>query len=487
MKKLNLIRILLLIIMAFVCTIFTYAQETVTLDDILSEVVDNSFVGKSAKNDKAIAEQVFKFYKSQLKPNLGLSANIPNYSKTSSPIVQPDGSIAFQSIRQASSNISLFATQVLPATGGSIFVYSDLQRFDDFSSDVTQYNGIPVRVGINQSLFGFNPWKFDKQIQAMLIDEAERNYNIRVEESLGSATDQYFNILIATQNLDIAKTNQVVNEKLLKITDERLKLGKVSRDEKLQLEIELNNAMLSVSQATSELGQAIATLYTFVGKAIPPKSTQFDVPLALTASEINIDHLLEAYRSNRPEIIAYHRAKTQARRDLAKAKADYGMQLDLQASIGLARGSDAVKDVYQDPFDEQQFNVSISVPLVDWGKQESAMKQIKLQADNLDLAYEQQTLELENNITQSALLFVRLQSELTLLKDIMDKAQERFSISNDRYVLGNIDITNLTIAQREKDQTQRNYINALKSYWTSYYSLRALSGYDILSNQNIIY
>ena len=67
----------------------------------------------------------------------------------------------------------------------------------------------------------------------------------------------------------------------------------------------------------------------------------------------------------------------------------------------------------------------------------------------------------------------------SILKSIMDKADERFIISNERYVLGNIDITNLTLAQREKDQAKRNYINALKAYWGNYFQLRLLTGFDV--------
>jgi len=487
MKKPEVIKIVLLLGFAFICALCTNAQEAFQLENILKEVVQNSFAANNAKNEKDLAYEGFNFYKSQLRPSLSLTADLPNYNKTSSPTIQPDGSIAFQAIRQANSRVSLFATQVIQATGGTVFVNSDLQRFDDFTSSFEQYNGIPLRVGINQPLFGFNPWKHQKEIQNLLIHEAEKNYNLNIEQSLTQAANLYFNILIARQNLEIARTNEQVNERLLKITDERFKLGKVSKDEKLQLEIELNNAKLNVSQATSELDRSIASLFTYLSKPIPKSDSIFEVPATSNMTDFDVSRLLDCYKKNRPEIIAYHRAKAEAKQDLSKAKADFGLQADLQASIGLARGADQLSEVYTDPFDQQQFNVSINVPILDWGKRKSALKQIELQEDNLDLAYQQNLLELENTITQNAILFSRLQNEIKLLQEIMEKAEQRFSISNERYVLGNIDITNLTLAQREKDQTKRNYINALKSYWTTYYSLRALSGYDILNNQEIIY
>ena len=483
MKKHNL-KIFWSIWIFAICQI-SFAQ--ITIDAVLQEVISNSFVSKIANTDKAIAQASFQFYQSQLKPNVTLFGNLPNYTKTSSAILQPDGTIEFQPIRQANSALSLFGSQVIQKTGGTIFVNSDIQRFDDFTFDIKQYNGVPLRVGIRQSLFGYNPWKHEKNIQGLLLDEAEKNYNIAIEEALGNATDLYFNILIAKQNLEIAKTNQEVNEKLLIITDERLLLGKVSKDEKLQLEIELNNAKLSVSQATTELDQAIATLYTFIGKDIPSSDTQFEVPTNAASSDLNLDKLLTNFKINRPEIITFQRGKAEAQQALDKAKTDFGFQIDVEASIGLARGSQKVQEIYTDPFDEQQFNVSLAIPILDWGRRKSGLNQIKLREQNLEANYAQQLLELENSVRQNGLVFSRLQYEIILLKEIMKKAEERFEISNQRYILGNIDITNLTIAQREKDQTKRNYINALKSYWVTYYNLRVLSGYDILKDEVIRY
>lgn len=462
-------------------------QEVIVMDEVLEAVVDNSYASVAAKNTKAIAQANFDFFGAQLKPSLSLRANLPDYSKTFSPIVQPDGTVSFTSIRQANSSLSLSASQVLQSTGGTVFLSTALQRFDDFSFKAHQYNGIPIRLGISQPLFGFNPWKYDKEIQSLELKEAELRYSLEMEESLSIATDMYFNILIAKQNLEIARTNESVNEKLLSITDERLKLGKVSKDERLQLEIELNNAKLSVSQANYNVQLSISELYTYIGKAIPDASAEFIEPSILQRSFIDPEVLISHHKKNRPEYLAQLKDKKNNARELAKRKAEYGFQAEIQASIGLARGAAVVSDVYTDPFDEQRFNVSLVVPVLDFGRKKSALKQVEILENDIDARYEQQFMELENNIRQRVYLYTRLQSEIALLQEIMEKADERFTISNERYVLGNIDITNLTLAQREKDQTRRNYINTLKAYWVNYYELRKLSGYDIVTDQKIIY
>ena len=43
---------------------------------------------------------------------------------------------------------------------------------------------------------------------------------------------------------------------------------------------------------------------------------------------------------------------------------------------------------------------------------------------------------------------------------------------------GNVTITDLNIAQQEKDQNRRAYIQSLRDYWTAFYEMRQLTLYD---------
>ncbi len=462
-------------------------QESTDLNQVQSWLLENSFAIKIAKTEREIAKENYQFYLTQTKPTLSLSASLPNYIKTSLPITQPDGSISFQSIRQSNSSLSANASKILAKTGGTLFATSNLRRFDDFSFNIHQYNGVPFRIGIQQPLMAFNPWKFDSKIERIRLEESYKSFNVKVELALWQVTDLYFTILVAKQNLGIAQTNQKVNERLLDITQERLELGKVSEDEKLQLEIELSNARLAVSQAELQLTNSEAQLYSYIGLDQSQPNRNFSLPTKMNSINIDEKTLLESFKSFRPEILTYNREIIQSQANLSQAKSDFGFQAVLSASLGLARGATNVSDIYTDPFDEQQFNVSLNIPLLDWGKKKSAVSLAILQRENVQQIYKQNNRDLENQILQTFTQLKNLQKEIHLLEEIMNKSEQRFDISNQRYILGNIDITNLTIAQREKDQAKRNYINGLRSYWTGYYFLRSLTGFDIHSNSKITY
>ena len=80
-----------------------------------------------------------------------------------------------------------------------------------------------------------------------------------------------------------------------------------------------------------------------------------------------------------------------------------------------------------------------------------------------------------------------MKEQLVLTRRADSIASEKYQIAKDRYVLGNLSITDLSIAFQEKDQAKRDYVFALRNYWSAYYRLRYLSLYDFEKNQKISY
>lgn len=474
-------RVIIVLIIAVSFQLIAIAQTKVNIADIHQLLLQDSYTAQRNNNMLALADEQYDFFKSQLKPSLSLGAEIPNYQKTSAAITQPDGTIAFQSISQSNAFVGLNIQQVISATGGTIFASSGLSRFDDYSQSQRRYNGVPVRLGFVQPIMGYNRWKYDKSIASMQYQEAQRQYGLDTEQSLMDATRLYFDILVAEENLKIANANLSANQKLISIADERLKLGKISKDEKLQLDIELSQAELSTAQAEYVRQNAINALYTFLSQPAPDMDIVFEVP---AVSEMNID-IAELQNSSiafRPENIAMMRTIEEARSELDRVSTEFGPKISVSAAYGLARGAEDIGEVYTDPFAQQSANVSISIPILDWGKKKSAQNHARIKRKEAEAYLAQTQMEIANSIEQLALRMINLQNEVAVLKSIMVKAQQRYEISNERYVLGDISIMHLTIAQREKDQTQRNYINGLRQYWLTYHQIKTLTGVEIINN-----
>ena len=300
-------------------------------------------------------------------------------------------------------------------------------------------------------------------------------------------TIAFFDLLSAIVDQQIAKTNSEVNNTLLDIANERFTLGKISRSDLLQLELEYRSAVKDYSAATFQVEFAESALLNFLGGykaqvveliAPEPKGEEIAVEAGIALAHA---------RENRPEILSFERRKHEADREINAASTEFGLQANLFASFGFARGSDRLGDIYSDPITEQQVQLSVSIPILDWGRRKSAVGIAKARKELVLQQIAQDELDFENDILQAISNWEQLQREVQLQEEIREVSLERFEISRERYVLGDISITDLTIAQREKDQAQRLYIETLRSYWIAYYQIRKLTAFDFETEEPIQY
>lgn len=478
---------ILILLAVLLISISLHGQSSYDLDQILKISRGESYQAKNAKFNVQIAEQDFQLFQSRLRPSLNFEGQLPGYFQSSTGITQPNGTIEFQRVSQNNSSLSLFASQEIAATGGRLFVQSDLQRFDDFTFDNQLYNGVPLRVGFIQPLFGFRSLKWQKKIAPLQLDEAVKRFDINIENTQVQTVFLYSQILVASENFKIATLNTEVNEKLLNIAKERLELGKISEDEKLQLEIELDNAKVSLQQSEFFLESAKQNLWTFLGKPKLNLDAEYTIPAPMSSLTIDEQVAINYAMQNRPEIIEFERRLLEAESNISQVKANTGPQANLFASYGFARGSMQLSEVYGQPFTEQQVSLTFSIPILDWGRRKSSVKMAQLGRDDEVARIEQEQKELTNSVKLKVQEFNMLQNSLRAQEQIRKLAEKRFEIANERYILGAISITDWTLAQREKDQTRRNFIQTLSNYWQSFYELRFLTGYDFFTNQKIIY
>ncbi|WP_315819233.1 TolC family protein [Paraflavitalea speifideaquila] len=125
------------------------------------------------------------------KPQLVLDGRLPSYSKTYQEILQPNGSIDFQPVKNNNSSLNLSLEQSIAQTGGTIFGTTQLQRFDDFDRKNTLYNGVPYALGYSQPLFMFNSLKWDKRIEPLKYQESRQEY-IESMEQIAINASNYF-------------------------------------------------------------------------------------------------------------------------------------------------------------------------------------------------------------------------------------------------------------------------------------------------------
>lgn len=488
----NTMRFLPLAILLLALISHTSSSQSITkiydLNEIVRMAQEQSPASRVATNRKENRYWMYRTFKSNYLPQLGLNGTLPSYTRAISPITQPDGSIAFAGTNLANSNIGLSLSQNIGVTGGSVFINSSIQRIDNFLLDsaATSYSASPISIGFQQPLFAFNSLVWDKRIEPLRYEESLKGYVEELEQISLNATSFFFDLLIAQIGLQIAERNVANNDTLYKIATGRYNLGKIAENELLQLELSLMNSRQSLAQAKLDMETSSQRLRAYLGiKDNEPFSLM--APVEIPGFLVNEEIALAEARKNRQRIIGMKREKLEADRDVAQARGDNGLNVNVYAVAGFNQQAIDIPGLYQDPQDQQQIRVGFDIPIVDWGRQKSRIRTAKANQELVYANLEQEQINFDQEVDLQVKRFEMIRSQMEVAKKADEIADKRFEISKNRYQIGKISITDLNIANQEKDQARQAYAQALRNFWIAYYNLRLLTLYDFATNSAIGY
>ena len=475
-----------LLIAAFLGVVKVSAQEetlSLTLSQAIEIAQENSPDAEAARHTYRAAYWNYRFYQANYLPSVTLTSS-PYFNKQISKITQNDGTNIFAKQNQLGVDMELKINQNIPFTGGSLFVKSNALRMDELENDITAYNTQPVVIGYEQALFGYNSLKWDRRIEPVRFREARKTYNETLELVASQASNYFFALATAQTNLDIASSNYASADTLYRYAEGRYNIGTITENEMLQLEINKLTEETNMMNARIEVEDQMQVLRSFLGinrevnlRVIPDGEVpSFEIPLA---------DALKMAMENSPKPDTYERIKLQSQSNLASAKANAGLKADLYVQFGLSQTDDKLADSYRNPMNQQYASIGISLPILDWGRGKGRIRVAKSQLDLVNTQAEQGMKDFELNVIRMVRQF-NLQSQyVEVAKKTARTADRRYEVAKRLYILGKSTILDLNASISEKDAARRSYISALKSYWSLYYGLRSMTGFDFERNMKI--
>ena len=475
-----------LLIAAFLGVVKVSAQEetlSLTLSQAIEIAQENSPDAEAARHTYRAAYWNYRFYQANYLPSVTLTSS-PYFNKQISKITQNDGTNIFAKQNQLGVDMELKINQNIPFTGGSLFVKSNALRMDELENDITAYNTQPVVIGYEQALFGYNSLKWDRRIEPVRFREARKTYNETLELVASQASNYFFALATAQTNLDIASSNYASADTLYRYAEGRYNIGTITENEMLQLEINKLTEETNMMNARIEVEDQMQVLRSFLGinrevnlRVIPDGEVPaFEIPLA---------DALKMALENSPEPDTYERMKLQSQSNLANAKANAGLKADLYIQFGLSQTGDKFADSYRNPMNQQYASIGLSLPILDWGRGKGRIRVAKSQVDLVNTQAEQGMKDFELNVIRMVRQF-NLQSQyVEVAEKTARTADRRYEVAKRLYILGKSTILDLNASITEKDAARRSYISALKSYWSLYYGLRSMTGFDFERNMKI--
>ena len=460
--------------------------QTFTLSEAVNAARTNSVEAKEARQSFISAYWAYRSYKASRLPSFNLYGGLMNFDR-SLTLMQSyeDGSFRYVNAYNLQNSIGLQVKQNITFTGGTLSVYSDLSRIDQFGMDrkLTWYSQ-PITVSYNQPLFSYNQFKWDRKIEPKEYERGKRQYLESMEQITINTVRCYYSLLMAKMNNEIAVSNYANTGKMLSVARERQSLGSVTRDEVLQLELSMLNDSISINETAVSVREAQMSLNSILGydesfeitpvleESLPVISMDYDfvIAKALDNSTFNLENEINLLN---------------AESSVARAKASRGISMSLNARFGLSQTAPKFAGVYSDLLDQEVVGLSFSVPIFDWGLGKGKVQKAKAAQEVVRAQVQQSENDYRRKIFTAVGQFNNQRNQCSVSRRAMQIAQERYELMMEKFRGGKASVMELNTAQSENDTARQKYITDVSNFWEYYYTLRQYTLYDFIKGEDL--
>lgn len=478
------------IVIAAVLTVLAtpaIAQQSVrslTLEEAVALAQDRGHAAEGARQARDAARYRASAFNARLLPQLRFVSDPVDLQRGTTPVITQSGTEYYR-LSQNRSTAGLEIAQPLPWLGAELTIGSRMERIDQYGDDASRrWNSNPFVVGLRQDLFRPRLLRWQQKEEELGASIAERRW-LETREDIALATSNaYFDLYGAQTGLDNAVANAAVNDTLYTLNKGRFDVGKIGENDLLQSELALLRTRGQADGARVERDRAEAALKRLTGLTGPERLAV--VPPAQTAPvTVDAELAVQQARKNASTIEEGELETVRAGRELSIAKSRRRGGAAVSAEVGYNQTATDFSAAYQSPLSEQRARVQVEMPLVQWGAGRAEVQAARADQARAVSTAQARREQLEEDARFGALQLMQTQRMLAISAKADTVAQKRFEVAKNRYVIGKIGISDLYIAQSEKDQAVVQYIQALRGYWAAHYRLRRTTLYDFSAGREI--
>ena len=478
------IHILVLLLLFTLPPLSLRGQVMLTLGEAIGRARTVSLDAAVALDELRTAYWQYRSYRASLLPEIGFTGTLPSYRKQYSTYMNEQGEYSFVANHYMQLTGQISVTQSIWPTGGTLGLTTSIDFLRQFSGEsYNRFMSIPVAVTLTQPIFGVNHTRWNRRIEPTRYHEARASFLSATEDVAIAAITNYFSLLMDRENLNISSQNLENAAKLYDVALEKRKMGQISKNDLLQMELNMLDAESALTDCESALKTSTFRLLTFLdmqeGADVIP-----EVPAMLPDIEIPFNMAYDKALANNK--FAYNQVRRQLEADYEVAVAKGNRRaVNLFAQVGFTGSSHTIDAAYRNLKDNQLVEIGFEIPLLDWGKRRG---QVKVAESNREvtatrLRQEEQTFRQNLYVLVERYNNQRHQLEIAARADTI--SARRYATNVETYLTGRISTLDLNDSRTQKDEARRAFINELYLFWLYYYQIRSLTLWDFAADTPI--
>lgn len=405
-----------------------------------------------------------KSYKSNYYPRLNLMA-YDMYSTAHGDLTITGGHLPIYTLNPATGT---YVPNVTPNADGSY----TLNQYADFPDQKMEYKVKNVFMGglmLTQPIYMGGKITTAYNMSLIGREMAELNVSLTKDEILVKTGEAYFLAVKAKEMIEVAKKYKTLLEELSRTVDNAVKNGLKTRNDKMKVQVKLNEAELNLTKAENAYRLARMNLCHYIGR---PLTSDIEVASQDYTNETsfhpNINKTINI--TSRQEYELLNKKVELAEKQIALTRSDYLPNVVLTGGVMYANGAELAGKKLIDGA-SASVGIGVKIPLLTFGENTNKIRSAKskqviarLEQEDLNekmMLEQQQAL---NNVEEAEKIVTFTTSALT-------QAEENMRLSKQQYEVGTETLSDHLEAQALWQNCYASKIDAICQYqlaWLKY-------------------
>ena len=414
------------------------AQEVLTIEEAMKIALENNFEIKISKNNTRINETNVTIGNAGMLP-VATASVTDNNSVTNSSQTRQDGT-----------------TTALDNAKNNNLNYG-------VSLGWTVFDGMKMFARLDQL----------KELQK--LGDAQLKQTILIK--IAQVNSTYYDLVQQQQQLSALDTTIVISQQRLKLAQNRFSIGKASKLEVLNAQVDLNSDQVALLRQKESYANAKILLNQYLAR--DPKIDFRVTDLVTVDNTLVLADLMELAKKQNPGLELQIINKRIAELQLKQVKADRYPVVNLTSGYNFAESQSSLGFTSQASSKGFNYGFNATLNVFDGFNQHRNEKVAKIEIENSQIAIEQQNMILNTQLSTAFQTYLTNLELIGLEEDNEAIARQNLQITLDKFKIG-------TITTLDFRTAQLNYVNAKVRYSNAQYlaKLSEIALKELAGNMN---
>lgn len=469
----------------FFTTSGVFSQEILTLEKALQIAFQHSPALLQSKLSLEQRQLDLKAQDASLKSQFSLDVNPFNYTRNNQYDSYNSKWYANESM---SSSASFGIRQPIKWTDGMVSLINDFS-WQDASNRTsggknTSFNH-NLSLRIEQPLFTYNRTKMQLQELEFALENAKISYAMQQLTIEKNVTTQFYDVYQKQKDLNTARdeySNQKQNYDIIK---NKVEAGLVAKEELFQAEVNLATSESSVYSQEIAFENTKDNFKILIGISLD-EDVMVLPNTDVNPVDVNTNDAVKHALDQRMELRQKEISLEQGLFSIIKAKADNEFKGNLSARIGLDALGEKVGNMYDNPTNNEQIGVTLTIPLFDWGAKKARVKSSQLAQESNEIDFEEEKKSIIVDVRQICRNLPTLIRQIEIKKKSIGNAELTYEINLEKYRNGTLTGMELQQYQKQLTDAKQAYTNAIISYKLELLNLKIQTLWDFETNKTYL-